>query len=103
MQGNLCWNCGRLCECDKLFPNGRPRKKGECAEHIEMPPDPPRITHREMALMLGYSMRKIERLIAYENGLNYLTRALARKGISVIYERIKNRVYFYKEDLIDKL
>ena len=98
MQGNLCWNCGRLCKCDKSFPNGRPRKKEECSEHIEMPQDPPRITHREMALVFGCSVRKIDAIISSPDGVKRITKMLIRKGIAVTYEQIKNRVYFYRED-----
>ena len=97
MRSCLCWNCGRLCECNKEFPNGRPKRRSECADYKEAPPEPKRITHREMANELGWSMRKVEQLIASRNGVKYLMKALARKNIILTYDIKKNRIYFYKE------
>lgn len=97
MRACLCWNCGRLCECNKDFPIGRPKRRSDCAEYAEAPPDPPRITQKEMADILGCSVSKIARLITAQNGVRRLTKALARKGIVLTYERAKNRIYFYRE------
>ena len=98
MRAYLCWNCGRLCKCNKEFPDGRPRRISECAEYTKAPPDPTRITHKEMAEILGFSLRKVETLITSVNGVRYLTKALARKGIVITYERDKNRIYFYRKE-----
>ena len=99
MRTRLCWSCGKLCQCNKTFPNGRPKRRSECPEFTEAPPEPKRITHKEMADMLGCSVGKIETLIASAKGVRYLTKSLARKGVSLTYERIKNRIYFYREEI----
>lgn len=98
MRAFLCWNCGRLCNCEKAFPNGRPKKKSECCEYMEAPPDTPRITHQEMADTLGCPISKIEQLVTSATGIRYLTNAFARKGITLTYEHTKKRIYFYKEE-----
>lgn len=98
MRACLCWNCGKVNKCQKSFPNGRPKRRSECAEYTKAPPDPSRITHKEMAEILGYSVRKIENLITSANGMRHIVKALARKGIILTYERRKNRIYFYKEE-----
>lgn len=98
MRACLCWNCGRLCECNKEFPNGRPKRKSECADYAEAPPEPQRITHKEMAEALGCSMSKIEQFVTSTKGVRFLTKALARKGIVLTYEITKNRIYFYREE-----
>lgn len=98
MRACLCWNCKRLCECQKAFPNGRPKRRSECAEYAEAPPEPQRITHKQMAEALGCTARKIEQLVTSSRGVRFLIKALARKGIVVTYEFTKNRIYFYKEE-----
>ena len=98
MRSYLCWNCGKLCECPKEFPNGRPKRRSECAEYIDAPPEAQRITHREMANILGCPERKIKELVSTMKGVKFLTNALAKKGITITYERTKNRIYFYREE-----
>lgn len=98
MRACLCWRCGKLCDCDKEFPNGRPNCKGECKEYTEAPPEPTRITHKEMAKVIGCPTSKIEHLVTSKSGIKFLTRALARKGITLTYEQTKYRIYFYKEE-----
>lgn len=98
MRACLCWNCGKVNKCQKAFPNGRPKRRSECTEYTKAPPDPSRITHKEMADILGCSVRKIEGLIASMNGVEYLTKALLRKNVVITYERTKNRIYFYREE-----
>ncbi len=98
MRACLCWNCGQICVCDKVFPSGRPKRRSDCPEFAEAPPDPPRITQKEMADILGCSERKIAKLITAQNGVRRLTKALAIKGIMVTYERSKKRIYFYREE-----
>ena len=97
-QGNLCWNCGHVGKCRKVFPNGRPNEAGKCKDYIEMPPDPPRFTHREMATALGCSVRKIERLLKTQNGAGFLLLALEAQGIYLTYEIINKRIFFYRDD-----
>lgn len=97
MRPNICWFCGRVCECEKAFPNGRPRKRSECTDYIQMPPDPPRITHKDMAEILGCSVSKIDQIVVMPNGAHILVKALARKGIAATYERVGKRIYFYME------
>ncbi len=97
MRPNICWFCGRVCECDKAFPNGRPRNRNECGDYIQMPPDPPRITHQEMADILGCSVSKIDQIVVMPNGVRLLVKALSRKGVAVTYECFNKRIYFYKE------
>ncbi len=99
MRANLCWFCSKVCTCDKAFPNGRPRKKMDCADFIEMPPDPPRISHREIADILVCSQRKIDQILVMPNGVRRIVQALAQRGISVTYECVRNRIYFYKENV----
>ena len=98
MRACLCWNCSRLCECEKIFPDGRPKRKSECAEYMKAPPDQTRITHKEMADILGCSRGKIAGLIAAPNGVGRLMKAFARRGIMLTYELGKNRILFYKEE-----
>ena len=98
MKANLCWNCGRLVECQKVFPNGRPKRRSECAEYIDAPPEPKRVTHKEMAVALGWSVRKIENLVSSADGRKYLLKALERKGVILTYERDRKRIYFYKKE-----
>lgn len=97
MRTRLCWNCKKLVICPKTFPHGRPRRESECADYIKAPPEPKRIMHKEMAEALGCSVRKIEQFTTSKSGVKFLMKALARKGIRISYERIKNRIYFYKE------
>lgn len=98
MRAYICWNCGNLCKCNKRFPNGRPKGRSECAEYTDPPPEPTRITHQEMANVLGCSVWKIEKIIASVNGVRCLMKKLARKGIMLTYEKKEKRIYFYKEE-----
>ncbi len=95
----LCWNCGRLCACPKEFPNGRPKRRSECSDYTEAPPEPTRITRREMAEVLGCTLSRIEQLSTSAKGVRFLTKALARRGVAITYELKENRIYFYKEEL----
>lgn len=63
-----------------------------------MPPDPPRVTHREMAEALGCSPRTVETIISWENGADIVSAKLKRAGICVFYEVNNNRIYFYREE-----
>ena len=98
MKPKICWFCGRVCECDKAFPNGRPQKRNECKDYIQMPPDPPRITHKEMAVILGCSTNKVDRIVLIPNGARLLVKALARKGIRITYECFNKKILFYREE-----
>ena len=95
MRAYLCWNCRKLVSCLKVFPNGRPRRRSECLEYLEA--EAPRISKREMAEILGCSVRKVENLATSLKGVRFLTKALSRKGITLTYEREKNRIYFFRE------
>lgn len=99
MRACLCWNCGKLCECWKSFSDGRPKKRAECADYIDAPPEPIRITHLEIAEMLGCPIEKIDRLATNKRGIRCLERAFARKGIVLTYERTKNKTLFYREEI----
>lgn len=101
MRANLCWSCGRLCKCQKTFPNGRPQKKSKCDDFIDMPPEPVRFTHLEIAQTLGCSPGKVDQLASSANGVKFLAKALARKGIKLTYEIARSRIYFYKEEIRD--
>lgn len=98
MRPNICWFCGRVCECNKAFPSGRPQKRSECADFIKMPPDPPRITHKEMAEIIGCSVSKINQIVLMPNGVRLLVKALARKGIAITYECFNHKILFYREE-----
>ena len=93
----LCFNCGKLCKCNKAFPNGRPKEHGECADFIEAPPEPIRITIAEIAKVLGCSDRTVFRILAQKHGAYRITHMMRGRGITLTYERMKNRIYFYKE------
>ncbi len=98
MRPFLCWNCGNLSKCNKEFPNGRPKRRSECSDFTDAPKEPTRITHQEIANAVGCTLKKLESIIASASGLRYVTKTLARKGIVLTYERINNRILFYRED-----
>ncbi len=102
MRAYLCWNCGKLCECQKTFPNGRPQRQSECSEFVHaMPEAGSRITRPEIAETLGCSRRTVVRMISEENGLRRLTSLMKQKGVILTFERRKNKIYFYKEEIKD--
>ena len=97
MRANLCWTCGKVNKCQKTFPHGRPKRRNECADFIEAPKGPARITISEIADKLGCSTRTVFRILASRHGVYRVTHLMKGKGIILTYERIKNRIYFYKE------
>ena len=99
MKPFLCWNCGKLCSCNKAFPDGRPRRRSECADYTAPPPEPIRVTHREIAEMLGCSIEKIDRLATNKWGIRRLEKVFASKGLVLTYERKRNKTFFYKEEI----
>lgn len=99
MRANLCWFCNKVCECEKTFPHGRPSKKSDCADFVPLPPDPPRITEREMAEVLGCTKRQVRYVVSMKNGAIRLIKALADKGVYVTYECGNGKILFYREDL----
>lgn len=99
MRASLCWFCNRVCECDKVFPNGRPRGKDQCADFLKMPPSRMRITYQEIADILDCSVNKIKQLTTSIEGICFLSRALEKKGLLLSYERKNSRTFFYKEDI----
>lgn len=100
MRAVLCWSCWRLCECEKAFPNGRPKKQSDCREYKVAPRDSHLLTHREIAELLNFKAKKVDRICASVGGANYLVSALAQKGIEVICKKRKNRIYFYKKETL---
>ena len=98
MRAFLCWNCGKLGSCLKVFPDGRPKRVGDCVEYTALPPNPPRISQREMADVLGCSARRVAELVSSNRGRTYIKKALARHGITVISRRNRNKIYFYREE-----
>lgn len=97
MKACLCWNCGNVSKCQKAFPDGRPKRRSECVDFTDMPPEPIRITIAEISKILGCSKRTVFRILAEKHGLYRVTHLVKGKGITLTYERIKNRIYFYKE------
>lgn len=97
MRCNLCWNCGRVNRCQKSFPYGRPKKRSECSDFEEAPPEPVRITIAEIAKMLGMSSSTVFRILAKKHGTYRIVHMVGGKGLRLTYERTKNRIYFYKE------
>lgn len=96
MRAYLCWNCRKLVTCLKVFPDGRPKRTGDCAEFTALPPNPSRITQQEMADTLGVPRKKVAYLVASNRGARYIQKALARHGIVSTYKRKKQRIYFYR-------
>lgn len=97
MRAYLCWDCGNLCKCRRTFPNGRPKGQIDCMDFVEAPPESIRITVAEISKILGCSTRTVFRILAGKHGIYRVTHMVKGKGITLTYERIKNRIYFYKE------
>lgn len=96
MEGNLCWNCGRLSKCCKQFVcGGRPLCQGECTGFVEMPNENSRFTHKDMAEALGISDRQIRNVLATPNGISAIIERLAAKGIVLKCERSGKQIHFF--------
>lgn len=97
-EGNLCWNCGRLGRCGKKFFCGdRPVDHSDCVEWVELRDKQRRFTRKEIAHVLGRSVRYVSMLLAAPNGAVRLVERLRQKGISLTYELGEKQIHFYRE------
>ncbi len=97
MRAYLCWNCGRVNKCSKVFPFGRPKARSQCEDFKEAPPEPVRITIAEIAKVIGCSDKTLSHILAKKQGVYRVIHMASKKGITLTYERTKKRIYFYKE------
>ena len=56
-----------------------------------------RWTHRDIAEVLGCSVRQVAAIVASPNGVVTLVKRLADKGVALTCERGKKQVHFYEE------
>lgn len=89
MEGNLCWNCQRIVNCE---PSVRPCKKGECCSFSPLEKN---LTCAKLAEYLGTTEQYIKTLIR-RHGPDEIVERMKKKGIDVKFTYSEQNLKFYK-------
>lgn len=89
MEGNLCWNCQCIVDCE---PSVRPCKKGECCKFYPLEKN---LTCAKLAEYLGTTEQYIRTLIL-RHGPDEIVERMKKKGIDVKFTYSEQNLKFYK-------